>query len=136
MKVPIIACLGVIVSSATLLLGCQSPTVVRATASGANAKPEQVRRAALAAWERYLKDAFKLGQSQDEIEKAMAGKYRDRGIVHWGGSGTYSLVFLPDDYQQAEFSFDHLSKLNSPPQITGRSRWLRFPDGEIVGPEF
>jgi hypothetical protein len=90
----------------------------------------------MTAWEQYLKRGYTLGESQAEVEKSMVGKFRDRGVVHWGGSGRYSLVFLIDDYHEVEFSFDHLSKLNLPPHITNRTFWLRFPDGQVVGPGF
>jgi hypothetical protein len=92
----------------------------------------EAKKAALDSWKRFLAQQFKLGQREDEVEKVMAGKFRDRGKVPHGGTGAYSVVYLIDDYHQVSFGFDLHSELTLLPVTTARKPWLRLPDGTIV----
>ena len=93
------------------------------------------KKAAIASWYRFFDQQFKLGQKEDDVGKVMAGKFRDRGKFHHGGTGTYSLVYLIDDYHQVSFVFDLDSKLTHLPIFSAKKLWLRFPDGTIVESE-
>ena len=100
--------------------------------SQAPSKMAESKNAALAAWDRFITQQFKVSQSEGEIEKLMAGRFRDRGKIHYGGTGAYSVVYLIDDFHQIIFSFDVHSKLTALPIVGGTKPWLRFPDGTVV----
>lgn len=84
------------------------------------------------AWDRFLLEQFKVGNLEQDINKLMAGKFRDQGRAYYGGTGAYGVLFLVDDFHQVTFEFDASSKLTSIPRILKRRPWLRFPDGTIV----
>src|ERR1043165_1017015 len=83
--------------------------------SQAPSKMADLKNAALAAWDRFITQQVKLSQTEGEIEKLMAGKFRDRGKIHYGGTGAYSVLYLIDDFHRITFTFDVHSKLTAIP---------------------
>ena len=82
-------------------------------------------------WDEVLNQTFKVGQDSDDIEKFMAGKFRDRGKNYGMGRGGFFLIYLLDDYHQITFAFDREDKLIAIPSVVPRKQWLRFPGGEV-----
>jgi hypothetical protein len=83
------------------------------------------------AWKKALAESVKVGSTTAVVEKFMAAKFRDKAKLNWGGSGSYSVFYLIDDFSQIEFAFDVRDKLESEPTITDRGLWLRGPDGAL-----
>ena len=119
----LILVLGVAIVGIALQVVSQNPTA---------SKMNETQKAALASWERFLGQQVKVGQKEEDVEKLMAGKFRDHGTIHYGGTGAYSVVYLIDDYHQISFNFDRQSKLTTLPVAGSKKPWLRFPDGTIV----
>ena len=100
--------------------------------SQAPSKMTESKNAALIAWDRFITRQVKVSQTEVEIDKLMEGKFRDRGKIHYGGTGTYSILYLLDDFHQVTFTFDVHSKLTALPIVAPKRHWLRFPDGTVV----
>lgn len=90
------------------------------------------KKHALAVWNRFVTEHFKVGQTEVEVEKLMANKFRDYGKIHYGGTGGYCLAYMIDDFNQISFTFDLHSKLTFLPVVAPKKPWLRYPDGTIV----
>jgi hypothetical protein len=98
-------------------------------------KREALQGAAVEAWNQFLRNQTKVGQSESEVGRAMSGKFRDQGKCHFGGTGAYEVLYLVDDFHQIAFNFDGNSKLTSIPTIAEKVPWLRFPNGDVLALE-
>jgi hypothetical protein len=64
----------------------------------------------------------------------MKGKYRDKGILYWGGSGNRRIYYLIDDFVQVSFDVDREGKLIVEPLVESRGLWLKDADGSLLYP--
>jgi hypothetical protein len=92
---------------------------------------ETVVRENMRAWQTELADVIKIGSKISEVERAMAGKYRDKATIRWGGSGSYALFYLIDDFIQVRVEFNIRNEVVSVPVVARKGPWIRQPDGEL-----
>lgn len=91
---------------------------------------ESVQQMARRQWRVFL-DKIPLGVFQADVQKHMAGKFRDMGTIYLGGSGATTVVYLIDDHHEVRFSFDMIKGLQRK-DIRDRSMWTRFPNGQLT----
>ncbi len=78
-------------------------------------------------WNDLLRDRVKEGMSPSEVDQLFHGKYRDRGVVYWGGSGSRTVCYLIDDFVEIHVDF-LLDRAKGTARAQERKRWLRLPD--------
>jgi len=87
-------------------------------------------------WDARVTEVFKVGRSDDEVSREMAGLYVFSGRYTLGGSGAYQRVFVIDDYFQIVAVFDVSGRLLATPVLASRTKWVRLPSGELIeGPK-
>jgi hypothetical protein len=81
-------------------------------------------------WRIYLQ-GIETGISPAEVAERLGDRYRDRGIIHVGGSGATVEIYLVDDFTELRFGFS-IDKGLLRASVADRSNWLRFPDGQLM----
>jgi hypothetical protein len=82
-------------------------------------------------WETALQPFMADGVKLSALNDFMAGKCRDRGAVHWGGTGARSIFYLVDDYHQLRADVDLQDNIQSV-WVGPREPWLKLPDGTLM----
>ncbi len=83
------------------------------------------------AWQTELAERVKVGASSAAVASIMAGKFRDKARIRWGGSGDYAMFYLIDDYTQVRIDFDANDEVISVPIVQKKGAWIRGPNGDL-----